>query len=357
MTMCECRIVGNGEIMKKRFIAFIVAAVLCVVSASCAKKPADTADNNTASTVGTDEFKLEKAQTYTEFENGRNVICCFGDSLTYGWGSTDGYNYPDQLQGNLKGQYKVYNGGVCGEKADAVRSRANGCDFELTNDLYFAAGVDRIDLDRELFTVTGAVTPIQYLGFGKDLPPNKIIIDGTVYDIEHTPGAEYQHDTYTIVRKNTDSALTIKKGTQVKYDYSDSFDKCDVAIINFGANDGDSGSDELLEKYKEFAARYEKYLIFVPMGTDETEQKFTDAFGEHAVVLRPYFLGEAMDKYVGDNVTDAVKKYNEYCFRHNIVPASFRLNQDRNEVHFNALGNKVIADKIYERGVQLGYWK
>lgn len=318
-----------------------------------------TAASSTDSNDDSGKFKLTKATKYTSFENGRNVICCFGDSLTYGWGSNDGYNYPDQLESNLKGQYKVYNAGVCGEKGDAIMSRANGFDFELTNDVVFPAGSDRVALDRELFTATGAEVPIQYLGFGKDLPHDKVVIGGGTYDLLNSKGEAYQHDVYTLVRKgDTTSSLTLKKGTKVRYDYSNHFDKCEVAIINFGANDGDSGSDALIEKYKKFAQKYDKYLILVPIGNDESEAKFKKEFGKNAIVMREYFITDALKDY-GESAEGegALEKMNAYCLRKNMVPASFRLEHNRFEVHFSPLGNKVIADLVYKRGVELGYWK
>ncbi len=306
------------------------------------------------------EIYPAKGKNFESFENGRNVIVCFGDSITYGDGAADGYFWPQQLETNLNGQYDVLNAGICAEKGNAILSRANACDFYLTNDAVFAAGQDRVTFSREIFSATNDNKPIQYLGFGNELPQDRVIINSESYDIIYTETDKYQFADYTLVRKgDTSKPLTIPKGTPVKYDYSSHFDSCEVAIINFGVNDNDTGSEKLIEKYKEFTRRYEKYIILVPCSNDRREQMFIDAFGENAVVMRQEMLKEGfMEKYGNSAVGDtAMNLLNAESVRYKSVPACFRKNNNRKDVHFNALGNKAIADLLYERGVELGYWK
>ncbi len=347
----------------KKIICLALSLAMIISFVGCGKDKTGNEGSLSGGSSNSPEnvtFSLGKAEQYTSFKNGNNVILCFGDSLTYGWGSDRGFDYPAQLQANLKGEYKVINAGIMGEKGDAIMSRANGFEFCLTADITFPAGSNRVTLKRDLFTAKGAEKPIEYLGFGNELPHNKVIIGGNTYKIEYKETETYQHADYTLVRTgDTSSALTLKKGAVVQYDYSEQFDSCEVAIINFGANDGDNGSDELLAKYKKFTEKYDKYLIFVPVGNDETEKKFTDAFGRRAVVIRQEMLEEGfLEKYGASSTKDdKISRLNANCVRNKLVPASFRLKNDRYEVHFSPLGNKAIADLLYERGVELGYWK
>ncbi len=349
----------------KKLLCFLLVLCMCFSISACGgntETPSSGSSEQPSSSGASEseEFRLNKAKTFTSFENGKNVIVCFGDSLTYGWGSDRGYDYPAQLETNLNGQYDVINAGIMGEKGDAIMSRANGFEFCLTADVTFPAGSDRVTLKRDLFTAKGAEEPIAYLEFGNELPHDKVIIGGNTYKIEYKATEEYHYGEYTLVRTgNTSSALTLNKGTTVQYDYSEKFDKCEVAIINFGANDGDNGSDALLAKYKKFTEKYDKYIIFVPVGNDETEKKFTDAFGRNAVVVRQEMLAEGfLEKYGQTTVgEDSMAKLNANTVRNKLVPACFRLDRDRYEVHFSPLGNKAIADLIYARGVELGYWK
>ncbi|MBQ2746265.1 MAG: hypothetical protein IJF35_00920 [Clostridia bacterium] len=339
----------------KRIIALIMVVIIALCLVGCKKGPTNTPSDNPSSTTSESEqaFELKPGKEITEFQNGtKKVVVCFGDSITWGWNSPGRYVYPAQLEANLDGQYKVINAGIAGEKTAAIASRANAIDFCLTNDVVFKKGQDSVSLDRELFsTADGEV--IQYLGFGYELPHDRIIIDGVKYKIEYQKGEEYQHGIYTIVRENTATALTLKKGTPVKYDYSEQFDECYVAVFLSGANDGDSGSDKLLERYKKFAETYERYIIIAPFFYTDNTAKFEAEFGKNVINPRKY----AYERHAFEDYNLTPTKLDEWCIKKGRMPSTFLLNNNKEEMHLSSWGYKLVADMVYKKGVELGYWK
>lgn len=341
----------------KKILSLILVFILTVTLAACGGN-GEGADNTSkgkapasSDTSTGDKFTLVRGTEYTEFQNGNNVIVCFGDSITRGWDSPSGYVYPDQLESNLKGQYKVLNSGVYGETAATISSRANSIDFCLSQDVVFPAGTDRVDLDRELF-MTAAGEKITYLEFGYDLPHDTVIINGQKYTIEYAKTDKYQHGIYTLVRSNAAKALTLKKGTPVQYDYLAQIDSVYCAIVLMGANDGDSGSDELIAKYRKFAEKYPRHILIMPFYYTDQNAKFEAAFGKNAVNIRDYLVNHAAVDY-----DQELSELDLYCVRKNTVPTVFSYKQKRGDVHLSSLGYKVLADQVYKRGVELGYWK
>lgn len=339
----------------KKIIAFIIALIMALCLVSCGKENTDIGSSNPSSsaTESTKAVELTPGKEITEFQNGtERVVVCFGDSITWGWNSPGRYVYPAQLEANLDGQYKVINAGIAGEKTAAIASRANAIDFCLTNDVTFEKGQDKVPLDRELFsTADGEV--IQYLGFGYELPHDRVIIDGVKYKIDYEKGEEYQHGIYTIVRENTSSKLTLKKGTPVKYDYSEQFDECYVAVFLSGANDGDSGSDELIARYKQFAEAYERYIIIAPFFYDDNTAKFEAEFGENVINPRKY----AYERHAFEDYGLTPTKLDEWCIKKMRMPSTFLLDNNKDEMHLSSWGYKLVADMVYKKGIELGYWK
>ena len=354
----------------KRIIAFLLVAFMTMGVIGCkktsqpsgntssdasssAQSSSSNGQSTTSSTPQKSEVELLPGKVINSFQYGTDkVVVCFGDSITWGWNSPGRYVYPSQLEANLDGQYKVINAGIAGEKTAAIASRANAIDFCLTNDVVFAKGVAKVSLDRELFsTADGEV--IQYLGFGYELPHDTIIIEGKTYKIEYEKGEEYQHGIYTIVRSDTSTALTLKKGTPVKYDYSSQFKECHVAIFLSGANDADSGSDKLIARYKKFAETYDKYIIIAPFFYDDHTAKFEEEFGDHVINPRKY----AYERHAFTDYGLTPTKLDEWCIKKGRMPATFLLGNNKDEMHLSSWGYKLVADMVYKKGVELGYWK
>ncbi|MBE6806100.1 MAG: hypothetical protein E7526_06290 [Ruminococcaceae bacterium] len=338
----------------KRIISVIIALVLiCLTCVACnSEKKEDAASGSSSAVSETEKFKLTHADSVVKFDNETDVVICWGDSLTQGMSMAPGYTYPQQLQGNIKGQFKVINAGVPGETSNAISSRANVIDTVLTNDITFEKGKNSVDLDREfLSTANGEV--ITYKGFGNDLALDKIIIGGETFDIIFKKGTSWDEGIYTLVRKSTDVKLTLKKGTAIKFDYSLKYKTVYCNVILMGANDSGVSVDELINRYKTLGGTSDKNIYIIPYYTEENvAEKFKAAFGDNALDMREYYINHAHKDYDLE-----VTKLDEWCIKKGKVPATFCLENDKNDCHLSSIGYKVMADQVYKKGVKLGFWK
>ncbi len=284
-----------------------------------------------------------------EADNGTvKTIICFGDSITYGTGaaklSTD--SYPAVLQRHLGEGYKVINAGVQGETVAAIMSRANISEISLYTDLVFAENerVATIPAKYGIFD-TLKNTPVQYKSNGNGLPTKTVVINGEKYGFSNS-GTEYK-----FTRQNAEEPLTITKGTTISFDYSEHYDSCYCAVLLMGANNLDSGTDSLLERYKQFAEGFERYIFITPFYWKDYSAKFDTEFGRNAIDIRAYYRGDAFADYGIEKDKVALHDLKTP----DIVPRNFRYNAS--DVHLNTLGYKIMGGEVYKRGVELGYWQ
>lgn len=290
----------------------------------------------------------QNTQSSTQIDlSGKGVIICFGDSITEGMAMDKNHTYPSVLQSKLGEQIKVINAGVSGENSNTIMSRANAIDFQLAKDITFNAGQSEAQLDARFFvTSDGGAIRYRYGKTGNELSTKNIIIDGKAYIL--TGKGE---DKYSVSRADSSAALTLKKGAKAQFDYSSQYDKAYCAIVLMGANDSDLSVDELIARYKKIAATSEKFIAIIPhYGTDYTEE-FTAAFGNATVNLREYCKEEVWGKY---NITK--EKKDEYYIGEGLLPSRFVYQGKKGDCHLNELGYKILANLIYEKGVELGYW-
>lgn len=341
----------------KRIISFIIVLALTVtLCAACGDDTNKTdggTEAGTSSTAGTEEkFELTAAKAFVNFENEGKVIICWGDSLTQGMSMSAGYTYPQHLQGDLNGQYKVINAGVPGETSIAISSRANIVKAVLTNDIVFEKGKNSVELDREfLSTAEGEI--ITYKGFGNGLPFDKIVIGGQEFTVLFKNGSSWEEGIYTLVRQSTDTKLTIKKGTAIQFNYSSQYESLYCNVILMGANDSGDTTEELVERYKNLGSSSDKNIYIIPYYTEEdVAAEFKAVFGDNALDMRDYFINHAHEDYDLE-----VTELDAWCIKKGKVPATFCLDNDKNDCHLSDIGYKVMADQVYKTGVKLGYWK
>ena len=97
---------------------------------------------------------------------------------------------------------------------------------------------------------------------------------------------------------------------------------------------------------------HDRYLVIIPYwGEGAHIEPFKKAFGDHAVSVMELITPQRMES-VGvtpnDDDLDRLTKYS--------MPASLRYLNRPGDVHLNACGYRLIAQFLYERGKQLGYW-
>ena len=330
----------------KKVLSLILCVCLLFVCVACngADKTTSDGQNNAV--------KVEKAKEVLNFDNKNNVIVCWGDNITQGVAMAKGFTYPQQLQGSIGSQYRVLNAGVPGEMSDAILSRANAIEFCLSIDVIFDKGEAQYTMDRNLFTEKGADIPLAYKGFGNEVKLSNVIIGGKPYTIEFETGDAYDNGIYRLTRKDTSKALTIPAGTKVKFDYSSQFDKIYCNIILIGANDGNVDAATIIKKYKKLTALNEKYIVIIPFYSSDYSKEFKEAFGEKALDLREYMMKQAHKDYGVE-----LNKLDEACIRKGMIPGAYNYQTARGSSDLNELGYKILADQVYKKGVELGYWK
>lgn len=280
------------------------------------------------------------------------VIICFGDSITEGMQVDKTQNYPSVLQKNLGNQITVINAGVSGEDSNTIMSRANAIEFTVTNDITFNAGQSEVTLNWKLFsTMDGGEIKYRYGKLGNGLSTKNVLIDGKPYTMRFE-GAKFESDgKYILTRQDSSSALTLKKGVKVEFDYSGIYDKRYCTIVLMCANDSNLSATELISRYKKIAATSEKFIAIIPhYGTDYTKE-FTEAFGNATVSLREYCKEEVWSAYNLEK-----DKKDEYYISQGYLSAKFVLDGKKGDCHLSALGYKVLGDLIYKKGIELGYW-
>ena len=320
--------------------------------------PTSSNQNSSAPTSSSEEggdsvFKLTAAKTVSKFDDENTVVICWGDSITQGMAMGKGYTYPQHLQGQIGSAYRVINAGVPGETSEAILSRANAIEICLTNEVKFAKGEKQVALDRNLFKMVGADAPLTYKGFGNELKLNSVIIGGENYTIEYERGVEYDQGTYHLTRKDTSGALTIAAGTKVEFEYSSQYKKNHCNVIYIGGNDGKLTAEVIINKYKKLTALNPNYIVIIPhYSENDLAKEFKAEFGNKAIDIREYMVKQAHIDYDVE-LTDM----DGYCVKKNMVPASYSYKNQKGDAHLNELGYKILADQVYKKGVELGYWK
>lgn len=282
------------------------------------------------------------------------IIACFGDSITEGMGMDRVDCYPSVLEANLKGQYKVLNGGVGGENSYTIAARANAVEFTVTKKMIFGKGESEIDSDWKIFSgIGGEEMRFRYGVMGRDLSIKKLTIDGAPYTLRYDKKDTEENSIYWLGRENTSEKVTISVGAKIKFDYSDIYEKRYCAIVLMGANDGAIPIETLIARYKAIEATAENFIAIIPhYGTDYTEQ-FKAAFGNRCVNLREYCKEQVWKDYP-EFVKD---KSDEVCIKEKILPRTFTYERRKGDCHLNKAGYKVLGDLVYKKGVELGYWK
>lgn len=334
----------------KKVLCIIMCIVLLLGCAACGD--ANGKNQNSGSEGELKTFTPTAATRVTKFDDPNTVVICWGDSSTQGMAMPDGYTYPQHLQASIGSQYRVINAGVAEEATDAILSRANAIEFSLTNDVIFEKGEAQYSMDRYMFIATDIEFPITYMGFGNQLKISDVIIGGKPYKIEFQSGEKYDDGIYRLTRKDTSKALTIPAGTKVRFDYSSQYKKNHCNIILMGAYDSNQGAEVIIEKYRKLTATNENYIVIVPFHSTDYSKEFKEAFGDKALFMREYFMKEAHKDY-GIELT----RLDLACIRKGMIPGTYNYNENRGESLLNEKGNKILADQVYKKGVELGYWK
>ncbi len=304
--------------------------------------------------------------TGTKHDGPVRVITCYGDSVTEGMGVAQDFKYPTILQQLLGDGYQVQNAGDGGEKTQSIMARQGALKIKLKNDVTFAAGATEVQIDegngRGVLTENGK--EVQWTPpYGRDLPMNKVTINGQAYEFKFTNHNYEQNGTCKtfLTRASGGAAVTLPKGTEVVINTATTSKSnyCDIYLMGFNGDFTDV--NDLIDQHKKMIAYRgnNNYLIIIPFFRKEQAadiQAFKDAFGDRALDFFAYSKNMDNIKRAGMTPTNEDK----LCAssKKNVMPYRFKLygaNQP-NDVHLSAEGYKLLAQALKEQGQKIGLW-
>lgn len=292
--------------------------------------------------------------------NGKEIVSCWGDSLTRGVGVGSSYSkaFPYVLYGLLDGR-EVINCGVGGENTVNIASRQGG----LPNIVKpFTIPADTNKLEIELTNIYGDSAGILLQG-GSALDPitGKYVMTAQINpcSINGVEGTlTYENGKYYFSRSEKGESVIVSRPTTL-ITYAMKSMRDNINIIWLGTNGGFSTSSELIE-YIDAMIDYmtpinKKYIVFgihhlvstVTETFEMIEKNMTLHFGRHYINQRKYMLEYGLsDAGITPTVEDTT------AISQGKIPPSLLYD----DVHYNDKGYNIIATLAYERGKELDYW-
>lgn len=301
--------------MKKDLGRFVPATGLCVAAALAA-----ASENGAAETP--------------------RKILCWGDSVTEGMGMPRGKDYPARLQALLGPDFEVFNSGDGGENSVTIPVRQGAVPITTAAPVVFPAGVSSVRIgdagDNGFRTPSGDKIKLTF-ALGRQIPVNPVRLGDADFSLSFR---DFRWNTATNPISYTlwlardaaasEEALEIPAGTPAKFASTDAAPGAYCEIFFVGANGGwDGKAAKLVAQLREMVARRGEdrpYLVIVPYWksfSQEQKDEFKAAFGRHAVEFP---------------VEDAL------CYREKL------------NVHLNERGYALLAELLFARGAELGYW-
>lgn len=292
--------------------------------------------------------------------NGKEIVSCWGDSLTRGVGVGSSYSkaFPYVLYGLLDGR-EVINCGVGGENTVNIASRQGGFPNIVKP---FTIPADTNKLEIELTNIYGDSAGILLQG-GSALDPitGKYVMTAQINpcSINGVEGAlTYENGKYYFSRSEKGESVIVSRPTTL-ITYAMKSMRDNINIIWLGTNGGFSTSSELIE-YIDAMIDYmtpinKKYIVFgihhlvstVTETFEMIEKNMTLHFGRHYINQRKYMLEYGLsDAGITPTVEDTT------AISQGKIPPSLLYD----DVHYNDKGYNIIATLAYERGKELDYW-
>lgn len=340
-------------------------------------KPVKTTGNDAVTTVKTDVITMtDRAYKIKAFVFDKELISlaghdsvespdiiCWGDSLTFGTGTTNraSKSYPSQLA-LLTGK-NVENMGVYSETAMTIAARMGAYDIVTSEEVV-------IPKDKAVsFGVTstgGAVAPcgVNFGGWN----------DCTIGGISGKITADIYGDTppkmlnsITFTRSEAGEKTVIPKGTRLISDAQKTSAEWNVIFVgtnggwsadNLSAAEHAANGDEaklvsLVEKMVNRAPYKEKCIIIgLTAGSDVFDKANTalkEKFGNRFIDAKEYFTSKQALADAGITLTEADLQ----MIADKKVPPSLLAADD--ELHFNDKGYELMAQLVYNKLIELGF--
>ena len=288
-----------------------------------------------------------------------SVIIAWGDSLTMGAGSGfgseyDTYSYPAVLSKLLKKEVKNY--GVGGETIETIMGR-QGC-YPMIVQPCIIPSNGKVEVHLKSIFSDVSINPLlQVPNFEKGINPC------TIGEIEGALSYDASSDKYYFTRSAQGTEVTISRPAIIKTFAMNAYkDKKQTLILWIGQNNSNefsASNDKLADKIIDSVrsatsyANTDNYIVLTaPINGQITiynslHNKLKYAFGNKALDCANYLIDYGM---ADENIepTDQDKK----DINERRIPSSLRADN----VHLNRYGYNVVANLVYKKGIELGYW-
>ena len=311
---------------------------------------ADTVGNLTIEQVTEQVTEHVTEHVTINLLSGNKNIDCYGDSLTHGAPVYGERAYPYQLSLLVGGEYTVSNQGIGGNTVQEILAR-QGAYPAIVDPLVIPS--ERTPVDIVLKSSQNGRL-IRWANSNLASKVNPVYVNGIEGTLaETTDSDDVCH--YTFTRSNSGEEVTIKRPTFLITSKSLNT-KENIQILWIGQNGNWNSEDELVEMFKSainhMGGLNKRYICVGLSSKTESERKTLErkmgiAFGEHYINIREY-----LTKYGLEDANITPTPQDNEDISQGKVPTSLRAD----EVHFTADGYKVIANVIYRRGKELGYW-
>lgn len=287
-------------------------------------------------------------------------IVCWGDSLTYGSGSTSGNSYPDKLA-QMTGKV-VHKCGFPADSSDEIAGYQGSMPLVIAPVTIPASGSVNVDVYAYNRDPNGYPFGYPTIDAGNINPVTIAGIEGTL-DLS-AAGANTSNRTFAFTRSTSGSAVTLIDYTEVMP--KNAIDRCkDIQIIWVGSNGGwDLTNSTLISQIRNMVEFQEstlkKYIVIGFAAGIEVSYAIsfakdaTLAFGNHFIDMRDYLVRCGLAE---NGITPTEQDVQDITAGK--VPSSLRINpytHTVDSVHLNNAGYNSVASAVYTRGKILGYW-
>lgn len=285
-------------------------------------------------------------------------VVCWGDSLTDGTGASDPNtgSFPVLMQTlitNGGNNLAVENAGIGGEGSFSVAVRQGSVVVEIEPTTIPASGGVAVANakwnGRNITLLKRGGTNVTYNITKLKLNPSSIA--GVSGNLLRTA-----EGVLTFTRSASGSAVTFNRPTKLIVNATENYNlKSDISVIWVGTNNTGDSIDVVITCIKNMIAtlKNDKYIILgltsKNLFNDIVNRNFAmaNAFGKHFLNIRDYLLAYGLDDA---NITPTTQDTDDIA--NGEIPTSLR----SDSVHLNDYSYPIVANQVYKKGQELGYW-
>ncbi len=291
-------------------------------------------------------------------------LACWGDSLTAGLLNDETFSYEYYLSNKLTDGTTITNCGVGGEDSLTIAARQGSIPMRLKNEVEIPTDTTAVVIgnlaDSGLLSTWGDgtynVKPLLQEGWqttGKS-KINNVIINNVELILKWTGINNVDEDgEYTLERVANGDAVTLDANSIVNTYGSTHFKNLDFSIFLVGTNGGWSNPTDLLNQYIAITEYSQaKYPIVIGFHVGDVsylsgiETLLSIQFGDNFINIREYLSTTALsDLGLTPTAQDLIDMAAGHC------PTQLLYDT----VHWNAKGYEAVANRIYQKIIELQY--